>query len=256
MATITSSAPDLSSANRENPRHVAIIMDGNNRWARQRGLQGVEGHKQGARAVRATVENCVRLGVDTLTVYAFSSENWRRPQKEVDALMALFLSALAEEVDDLHANGVRLTFIGDLSAFEATLRANMEEAMELTQENQVMTFAVAVNYGGHWDIAHACQKVAQDVVDGHLAAAEITPNHVQQYIALGTLPLPDILIRTGGEQRVSNFLLWQIAYTELYFTDLYWPDFDLQALENAFAEYRKRQRRFGRTGEQVVASES
>lgn len=256
MATIHSSAPDLNDTHKDNPRHVAIIMDGNNRWAKQQGLQGVEGHRQGAKVVRATVENCVRLGVEVLTVYAFSSENWRRPQQEVDALMKLFLQALADEVDDLHANGVRLTFIGDLSAFDETLQSNMQSAMALTCENQTMTFAVAVNYGGHWDIAHACRKVAQDVENHKISSIDITPEYVQQYIELGAQPLPDILIRTGGEQRISNFLLWQIAYTELYFTDVYWPDFDMQALQAAFTEYRSRQRRFGRTSEQVVASES
>ncbi len=256
VSTYSSSAPDLDEAHPDNPKHVAIIMDGNNRWAKQQGLAGVEGHRQGARAVRATVENCAKSGVDHLTVYAFSSENWRRPEQEVEALMRLFLQALAEEVDDLHANGIRLQFIGDLTAFSPELISNMEHAMDLTAHNKAMTFSVAVNYGGHWDIAHACQQVAQSVVDGELTPAQITPALLQQYVQLGQAPLPDLLIRTGGEQRISNFLLWQIAYTELYFTDTYWPDFDDECLQAAFIEYRSRQRRFGRTGAQVEMSQS
>lgn len=252
---VQSSAPDLESDLSINPQHVAIIMDGNNRWAKQQGLQGVEGHRQGAKTVRKTVENCVRAGVKVLTVYAFSSENWRRPEHEVNALMNLFLQALAEEVPDLNDNGIRLTFIGDLSAFEPKLRQNMVEAMELTAANQRMTFAVAVNYGGQWDIANACQQLAKEVEQGALTSQQITPERVQQYISLGDLPPPDLCIRTGGEQRISNFLLWQIAYSELYFTETYWPDFDRAELEKAFADYRGRQRRFGRTSQQVEASQ-
>ena len=252
---VQSSAPDLESSSSQNPRHVAIIMDGNNRWAKQRGLRGVEGHKQGAKTVRDTVENCARAGVEVLTVYAFSSENWRRPEDEVNALMNLFLEALADEVPDLHKNGIRLVFIGDLSAFSPELRKRMQEAMDQTADNTQMTFAVAVNYGGHWDIANACKQVAEKVASGELAIDDINPDAVQQYVALGDMPLPDLCIRTGGEQRISNFLLWQIAYSEFYFTDLYWPDFDNAELEKAFSDYRSRQRRFGRTGQQVEASQ-
>ena len=252
---VQSSAPDLESSSSQNPRHVAIIMDGNNRWAKQRGLRGVEGHKQGAKTVRDTVENCARAGVEVLTVYAFSSENWRRPEDEVNALMNLFLEALADEVPDLHKNGIRLVFIGDLSAFSPELRKRMQEAMDQTADNTQMTFAVAVNYGGHWDIANACKQVAAKVASGEMAIDDINPDAVQQYVALGDMPLPDLCIRTGGEQRISNFLLWQIAYSEFYFTDLYWPDFDNAELEKAFSDYRSRQRRFGRTGQQVEASQ-
>lgn len=252
---VQSSAPDLESSSSQNPRHVAIIMDGNNRWAKQRGLRGVEGHKQGAKTVRDTVENCARAGVEVLTVYAFSSENWRRPEDEVNALMNLFLEALADEVPDLHKNGIRLVFIGDLSAFSPELRKRMQEAMYQTADNTQMTFAVAVNYGGHWDIANACKQVAAKVASGEMAIDDVNPDAVQQYVALGDLPLPDLCIRTGGEQRISNFLLWQIAYSEFYFTDLYWPDFDNAELEKAFSDYRSRQRRFGRTGQQVEASQ-
>ncbi len=252
---VQSSAPDIESSTSAVPRHVAIIMDGNNRWAKQRGLRGVEGHKQGARAVRATVENCARAGIEVLTVFAFSSENWRRPEDEVNALMNLFLEALAQEVPDLHANGIRLVFIGDLSAFAPELRAKMEAAVKLTSGNQRMTFAVAVNYGGQWDIANACRQLAEQVEQGSLKAGQISPALLQQHISLGDLPPPDLCIRTGGEQRISNFMLWQLAYAELYFTDLYWPDFDQAALESAIQDFAQRQRRFGRTSEQVEASQ-
>ncbi|CBL46407.1 Undecaprenyl pyrophosphate synthetase [gamma proteobacterium HdN1] len=254
MSTV-SSAPDLGDQSSQGvPRHLAIIMDGNNRWARQRGLRGVEGHKQGARAVRDTVENCARAGVEVLTVYAFSSENWRRPQEEVDALMELFLASLADEVPDLHKNQIQLRFIGDLSAFSPRLREKMQQAVSLTANNQRMVFAVAVNYGGHWDITNAARLLALEVQEGRLQPNEITAERMQQFIALGDLPLPDLCIRTGGEQRISNFLLWQLAYAELYFTESYWPDFDQQALQQAFVDYQGRQRRFGRTSEQVLAA--
>ena len=252
---VQSSAPDIESSTSAIPRHVAIIMDGNNRWAKQRGLRGVEGHKQGARAVRATVENCARAGIEVLTVFAFSSENWRRPEDEVNALMNLFLEALAQEVPDLHANGIRLVFIGDLSAFAPELRAKMEAAVKLTSGNQRMTFAVAVNYGGQWDIANSCRQLALQVEQGNLKSDQITPERLQNYISLGDLPPPDLCIRTGGEQRISNFMLWQLAYAELYFTDLYWPDFDQAALDTAIQDFAQRQRRFGRTSEQVEASQ-
>lgn len=253
---VQSSAPDFDTSASAIPRHVAIIMDGNNRWAKQRGLRGVEGHKQGARAVRATVENCARAGVEVLTVFAFSSENWRRPEDEVNALMSLFLEALTQEVAELHQNGIRLMFIGDLSAFAPDLRRKMGESENLTAANTRMTFAVAVNYGGQWDIANACRQLAQQVEQGALRAEQITPETVQQYISLGDLPLPDLCIRTGGENRISNFMLWQLAYAELYFTELFWPDFDQSALDAAFADFSRRQRRFGRTGEQIVAGQN
>lgn len=251
---VQSSAPDIESSSSSIPRHVAIIMDGNNRWAKQRGLRGVEGHKQGARAVRATVENCARIGIEVLTVFAFSSENWRRPEDEVSALMNLFLEALTQEVPELHANGIRLVFIGDLSAFAPELRAKMDAAVQLTAANGRMTFAVAVNYGGQWDIANACRRLAQQVEQGSLTSDQITPERLQQYISLGDLPPPDLCIRTGGEQRISNFMLWQLAYAELYFTERYWPDFDQAALEAAIQDFGQRQRRFGRTSEQIEAS--
>ena len=243
------------SAARSGPRHVAIIMDGNNRWAKQRGLKGVEGHKEGARAVKATVENCARSGVEVLTVFAFSSENWRRPQDEVNALMELFLQSLADEVPELHENGIRLTFIGDLSGFSEKLQTQMQAAMDKTAGNTQMTFAVAVNYGGQWDIANAAKVLAQQAVQGALPVADITPELFADHVALHDLPPLDLMIRTGGEHRISNFLLWQVAYAELYFSDLFWPDFDMNALQLAFADYASRQRRFGRTGEQIEAEQ-
>jgi len=254
LVNVQSSAPDIDSSVSAVPRHIAIIMDGNNRWAKQRGLRGVEGHKEGARAVRATVENCARAGVEVLTVFAFSSENWRRPEDEVNALMNLFLEALTQEVAELHANGIRLVFIGDLSAFASELRAKMDASVKLTAGNTRMTFAVAVNYGGQWDIANAARQLAQQVADGVLTPAQVTAEQIQQHISLGDLPPPDLCIRTGGEQRISNFMLWQLAYAELYFTDLYWPDFDQAALDSAIADFNRRQRRFGRTSEQVEGS--
>lgn len=250
--SIQSSAPDIDSqTSKDTPRHIAIIMDGNNRWAKQRGLRGVEGHKEGARAVRATVENCARAGVEVLTVFAFSSENWRRPQDEVNALMELFLTALTDEVPDLHKNGIQLRFIGDLSAFAPHLREKMQQSVSLTASNVRMVFAVAVNYGGQWDMANAARLMAEQVEQGNLRAEEITPLLMQQYVALGDLPPPDLCIRTGGDHRISNFLLWQLAYAELYFIEMFWPDFDNAALLQAIDEYRGRQRRFGRTSEQI-----
>ncbi len=251
-----SSAPDIDSHSQGIPRHVAIIMDGNNRWAKSRGLKGVEGHKQGARAVKDTVKNCARLGVKVLTVFAFSSENWRRPQEEVNALMELFLQTLADEVPELHEQGIRLVFIGDLSGFSEKLQSQMQASMSLTAGNQQMTFAVAVNYGGQWDIANAAKHLAAKVVAGEIALDDINTEAVQAEISLAEFPPLDLMIRTGGERRISNFLLWQVAYAELYFSDLYWPDFDLSALQNAFDDYASRQRRFGRTGEQLAATES
>lgn len=247
---------EAASSSSQVPRHVAIIMDGNNRWAKQRGLRGVEGHREGANAVRATVENCARAGVEALTVFAFSSENWQRPSDEVNALMGLFLQSLADEVPALHENGIRLRFMGDLSAFSEQLQESMRASEALTQANQAMTFAVAVNYGGQWDITQACRQLARQVKAGSLEPEQIDPASLAANLYLSDLPLPDLLIRTGGERRISNFMLWQLAYAELYFCDVYWPDFDNDQLMLAFSDYRQRQRRFGRTSEQVEQDNS
>ncbi|MDI6524458.1 undecaprenyl pyrophosphate synthetase [Pseudomonas sp. SLBN-26] len=235
------------------PRHVAIIMDGNNRWAKKRLLPGVAGHKAGVDAVRAVIEVCADAGVDVLTLFAFSSENWQRPADEVSALMELFLGALRREARRLNDNGIRLRIIGDRSRFHPELQAAMREAELLTAGHNRFTLQIAANYGGQWDITQAAQRLAREVQAGHLQVDEITPGLLQNCLATGDLPLPDLCIRTGGEHRISNFLLWQLAYAELYFSDLFWPDFKHDAMRKALADFAKRQRRFGKTSEQIEA---
>lgn len=235
------------------PRHVAIIMDGNNRWAKKRLLPGVAGHKAGVGAVRAVVKTCAEAGVEVLTLFAFSSENWQRPVDEVGALMELFLMALRHEVRKLDRNGIRLRIIGDRSRFHPELQAAMREAENLTAGHKGLLLQVAANYGGQWDITQAAQRLAREVQAGHLAPDEITAELIQGCLTTGEQPMPDLCIRTGGEHRISNFLLWQLAYAELYFSDLYWPDFKSAAMREALADYATRQRRFGKTSEQVEA---
>lgn len=235
------------------PRHVAIIMDGNNRWAKKRLLPGVAGHKAGVDAVRAVIEVCADAGVDVLTLFAFSSENWQRPADEVSALMELFLGALRREARRLNDNGIRLRIIGDRSRFHPELQAAMREAELLTAGHNRFTLQIAANYGGQWDITQAAQRLAREVQAGHLQVDEITPGLLQNCLATGDLPLPDLCIRTGGEHRISNFLLWQLAYAELYFSDLFWPDFKHDAMRMALADFATRQRRFGKTSEQIEA---
>ncbi|MDH1107716.1 polyprenyl diphosphate synthase [Pseudomonas otitidis] len=235
------------------PRHVAIIMDGNNRWAKKRLLPGVAGHKAGVDAVRAVIEVCADAGVDVLTLFAFSSENWQRPADEVSALMELFLGALRREARRLSDNGIRLRIIGDRSRFHPELQAAMREAELLTAGHNRFTLQIAANYGGQWDITQAAQRLAREVQAGHLQVDEITPGLLQNCLATGDLPLPDLCIRTGGEHRISNFLLWQLAYAELYFSDLFWPDFKHDAMRKALADFATRQRRFGKTSEQIEA---
>ena len=236
------------------PRHVAIIMDGNNRWAKKRLLPGVAGHKAGVDAVRAVIEVCAEAGVEVLTLFAFSSENWQRPAEEVSALMELFLSALRREAKKLDANDISLRIIGDRSRFHPELQAAMREAEAQTAgEKKRFVLQVAANYGGQWDIAQAAQRLAREVQGGHLRAEDITPELLQSCLVTGDLPLPDLCIRTGGEHRISNFLLWQLAYTELYFSDLFWPDFKHDAMRKALADFASRQRRFGKTSDQVAA---
>jgi len=235
------------------PRHVAIIMDGNNRWAKKRLLPGVAGHKAGVDAVRAVIEVCAEAGVEVLTLFAFSSENWQRPAEEVGALMELFLSALRREARKLKENAITVRIIGDRSRFHPELQAAMREAEQQTAGESRFVLQVAANYGGQWDIAQAAQRLAREVQAGHLQPEDITPGLLQGCLATGDLPLPDLCIRTGGEHRISNFLLWQLAYSELYFSDLYWPDFKHEAMRKALADFSKRQRRFGKTSEQVEA---
>ncbi|MEP1213469.1 MAG: polyprenyl diphosphate synthase [Marinobacter sp.] len=234
------------------PRHVAIIMDGNNRWAKARRLKGVAGHKAGVKAVRSVVETCARQGVEVLTLFAFSSENWRRPEDEVSALMRLFLFALEREVKKLHRNDIRLRIIGDRTAFSANLQEHMARAEELTRDNTGMTLVIAANYGGHWDITQASRKVAEKVRTGELAPSDITDDLIQQHLSIGDLPMPDLMIRTAGEQRISNFMLWHLAYTELYFSPVYWPDFREQEMGLALEAYAGRKRRFGQTDDQIA----
>ncbi len=231
------------------PRHVAIIMDGNGRWAKHRFLPRVAGHRKGVEAVRSTVQGCAERGVEALTLFAFSSENWRRPAEEVSLLMQLFVNALQQEVERLHKNGIRFQVIGDLSRFDPLLVELIANAQRLTAGNTGLTLTVAANYGGRWDIMQAVNRLRTEHGSG---GAPWTEAQLQSHLALSDLPEPDLFIRTGGEQRVSNFLLWQLAYTEFHFTDTLWPDFDAQALDQAIASYRRRERRFGRTSEQVA----
>jgi undecaprenyl diphosphate synthase len=233
------------------PRHVAIIMDGNGRWAKRQHLPRIAGHRRGVEAVRATVAACAERGVGFLTLFAFSSENWRRPAEEVALLMQLFTMALSNEVDKLHRNGVRLKVVGDLSRFEPTIRRLIDQGERLTADNQRLTLTIAANYGGRWDILQALSRLLKEK---KFSSEEIREEMLAPYLAMSYAPEPDLFIRTGGEQRVSNFLLWQLAYTELYFTERLWPDFDAAALDEAIASYRQRERRFGRTSEQLEHS--
>jgi undecaprenyl diphosphate synthase len=233
------------------PRHIAIIMDGNGRWARNRHLPRVAGHRKGADAVRATVRGCAERGVEYLTLFAFSSENWRRPAEEVSFLMDLFVTALEQEVAKLHENGIRFRVIGELSRFETRIQTLIREAEALTAGNTRLTLTVAANYGGRWDLMQAVQRMLADRPE---LAGGFSEEDLGRYLAMSYAPEPDLFIRTGGEQRISNFLLWQLAYTELYFTPTLWPDFDAAALERAIQSYRSRERRFGRTSEQLVES--
>ncbi|OGI44923.1 MAG: di-trans,poly-cis-decaprenylcistransferase [Candidatus Muproteobacteria bacterium RBG_16_65_31] len=236
------------------PRHVAVIMDGNGRWARRRGLPRIAGHHRGVERVRDLVGACVEKGVGYLTLFAFSSENWRRPESEIKMLMDLFLGALDREVRKLHENNVRFRVIGDTGRFDPELARRIREAETLTAGNAAMTLTVAANYGGRWDIARACAELARRVAAGEIRPEDITPESLEPYLSLSGVPEPDLFIRSGGEQRISNFLLWQLAYTELYFTPALWPDFDSAQFEQALASFAGRQRRFGQTGEQVEAA--
>ncbi len=233
------------------PRHVAIIMDGNGRWAKKRFLPRIAGHRAGVEAVRNMVQACGQRGIEVLTLFAFSSENWRRPPSEVGLLMDLFMTALERETKRLHENNVRLKVIGERSAFSVKLQEKIIAAEQRTAGNTGLTLVVAANYGGRWDIAQAARAVAHKVETGQLHASQVTEEILEQHLALHGLPDPDLFIRTGGEERISNFLLWQLAYTEFYFTETLWPDFDGRIFEDALASFSKRQRRFGRTSEQV-----
>ena len=235
----------------EVPRHIAIIMDGNGRWAKQRLLPRVAGHRRGLETVRIVTRQCIDAGVEYLTLFAFSSENWRRPADEVSFLMQLFMRALESEVARLHDNNIRLRVVGDLASFEPRLVALVREAEVLTAANTRLTLTIAANYGGRWDIMQAVNRLIREHPD---RSAGFNEAHLAPYLALSFAPEPDLFVRTGGERRVSNFCLWQLAYTELYFTDVLWPDFDQNAFDAALSSYRRRERRFGRTSEQLARS--
>jgi undecaprenyl diphosphate synthase len=233
------------------PRHIAIVMDGNGRWAQRRKRPRTFGHQAGQKSLHRIVEHCARIGVGHLTVFAFSSENWNRPTREVNRLMELFLRALDKEARELHENDIRIRFIGDRSAFDAVLQQKMAEAESLTGHNRRMSLNVAANYGGRWDIVNAARELARQAAAGEIGPEAIDSDRFADATALAPAPDPDLFVRTGGEMRISNFLLWQCAYTELYFTPVLWPDFGPAELDDAIDAFRARERRFGRTGEQA-----
>ncbi len=235
------------------PHHVAIIMDGNGRWAKARSQARHAGHRAGVKSVRETVESAAKRGVKYLTLFAFSSENWQRPQDEVSRLMSLFLEALQREVDELHRNNVRLRFVGARAQLKPKLQRKIEAAEQQTSQNNGLTLIVAVAYGGRWDIVNAARRLATKVTGGELSIEDIGDDAFARELALSGVPDPDLLIRTGGEQRISNFLLWNLAYSELYFCDCLWPDFREREFDEAMIFYGMRQRRYGHTGEQVEA---
>lgn len=240
----TRSIPEAASI----PRHIAVIMDGNGRWAKKRFLPRIAGHRRGVETVRDTIKTCVELGVEYLTLFAFSSENWRRPAEEVSLLMQLFVLAMEQEVANLHKNNIRFKVIGDLSRFEPRLVQLIREAELLTADNTALTLTIAANYGGRWDIVQAMHRMLEHRPGANL---DFTEEDLAPYLSMSDAPEPDLFIRTGGEQRISNFLLWQLAYTELYFTPTLWPDFNADSLHHAIHSYRERERRFGRTSEQL-----
>ncbi|UCH53497.1 MAG: di-trans,poly-cis-decaprenylcistransferase [Pseudomonadota bacterium] len=236
------------------PQHVAVIMDGNGRWAKARGLPRIAGHRKGVERVRDLVAVCGERGIRYLTLFAFSSENWRRPEQEVRLLLELFMTALEREVKKLHKNAIRFRVIGDIEGLGEPLVGAILAAQSLTAMNDKLHLTVAANYGGRWDIARAARALAERCARGELAASDITPASLEPYLSLHGVPEPDLFIRTGGEQRISNFLLWQLAYTELYFTPVLWPDFERKEFVLALESYAGRERRFGHTGEQVEAA--
>ena len=234
------------------PRHIAVIMDGNNRWSKQNNKNGVSGHRSGAVAARNLVDSSLKKNIEILTLFVFSSENWLRPKKEVNSLMVLFLNVLQKnEIDKLHKKNIKIKFIGSRERFANKILALMEAAEKLTEENNGMTVVVAADYGGHWDITNATRLIARKIEAGEFKAADISEKIVKQHVELSDFPAPDLCIRTGGEQRISNFLLWQFAYTELYFTETYWPDFDESEFEKALEDFAGRQRRFGKISDQM-----
>jgi undecaprenyl diphosphate synthase len=235
------------------PKHLAVIMDGNGRWAERRRRPRIIGHRAGARAVATCIDFCLERGIGALTLFAFSSENWGRPEDEVGGLMKLFVHVLEREVGELHRRGVRIRFIGDMQRFSPSIRERTRAAEILTAGNAALSLNIAASYGGRHDIAQAARALAEDVAAGRLAAADVDEAAVGARVALADLPPPDLLVRTGGDQRISNFLLWQLAYAELWFTETLWPDLDAATLQRALDEFSGRERRFGLTGSQVAA---
>lgn len=241
-----------SAVDDDEPKHIAIIMDGNGRWAQKRLLPRIMGHYAGVKAVRKIVEYCAKKNIEVLSLFAFSSENWRRPKDEVNLLMELFMTTLQSEVDSLHKNNIRLKIIGDKQAFPEKLQEKIRQGEALTAANTGLTLMIAANYGGRWDIMQATAKIVAAVKKGEIDEQAITEQLIEENLVTAGLPEPDLFIRSGGEERISNFLLWQLAYTEFYFTDNLWPDFDQNQLETAIQSFKSRQRRFGHTGEQML----
>lgn len=240
----------------ERPNHIVVVMDGNGRWAKKRLMPRTAGHHAGVKSTRQIVEECIKEKIQALTLFAFSSENWKRPEQEVSSLMELFVSTLQSEVKSLHKQNVRVRFIGECSAFSEKLQIKINEAKNLTKDNTGLQLNIAVNYGGRWDIAEACKSIVNKIQLGELQVDDISAELIDEYVCLKQLPEPDLFIRTGGEKRISNFLIWQLAYTELYFTDVLWPDFKSEEFSDALNWYAGRQRRFGQTGEQVDTTQT
>ena len=238
------------------PKHIIIIMDGNGRWAEQNGLLRSAGHSAGVKTLRNLIEHAVQIELTTITVYAFSRENWQRPKKEIELLLELFISSLESEVKDLHENNIKLNFIGEIDKFSEKLKKSMNESESLTSNNSNLTLNVALNYSGRWDIYNALLSIIDDMTSKKITKNEINEELINKKLSLADYDEPDLLIRTGGEKRLSNYLLWQIAYTELYFTDVLWPDFNTDQLDLALEWYAKRQRRFGKTSEQIEKNEN
>lgn len=243
--------PTITPDTQQLPRHIAIIMDGNGRWAKRQFLPRVAGHRAGLEVVRKITKACAEKGIEVLTLFAFSTENWQRPKQEVNALLELFFNALNSEVKKLHENNVQLRVIGSDAKFSAELKQRIIAAQQLTAQNTGLKLVIAFDYSGQWDITHAANLLANKVAQGLIKPGEITPKLIEQHLSTAGLPEPDLFIRTSGEQRISNFLLWQLAYTELYFTDAHWPDFSVAILEDALHYFASRERRYGCTSEQI-----
>ena len=246
-----SNSSELTAASRKLPCHIAIIMDGNGRWARKRFLPRVAGHRAGVDALHKIVEHAGESGVKILSLFAFSSENWRRPPYEVTYLLDLFLNMLENEIHKLHEQGIALRVVGDVSQFSEKLQLQIAKAQALTAQNNRLTLVIAANYGGQWDLTQAMKRIGREIEQGSISSSDVSPELIKTRLALGDLPPPDLFIRTSGEQRISNFLLWDLAYTELYFTDVLWPDFNKDELDKALAFFAGRERRFGCTSEQL-----